>query len=86
MDWYQQVFVETGRSPSLWALIGFLVTFAIARSITRRIRAKNAKPAQPDPDKAVGSGGFSDIYIGGVHVHHQVWGILLLDEPGSLPG
>jgi hypothetical protein len=37
VDWYQQVFVETGRSAALWALVGFLVTFAITRGITRRI-------------------------------------------------
>ena len=79
MDWYQQVFVETGRSAALWALVGFLVTFAITRGITRRIRAKKNEPAD-DAD----SGGFSDIYIGGVHIHHQVWGILLVLVAGLL--
>ena len=79
MDWYQQVFVETGRSAALWALVGFLVTFAITRGITRRIRAKKNEPA----DDAAG-GGFSDIYIGGVHIHHQVWGILLVLLSGLL--
>ena len=79
MDWYQQVFVETGRSAALWALVGFLVTFAITRGITRRIRAKKNEPA----DDADG-GGFSDIYIGGVHIHHQVWGILLVLLSGLL--
>jgi hypothetical protein len=80
VDWYQKVFVDTGRAPALWALIGFLLAFAITRGITRRIRAKNAQP-QDKPDDG---GGFSDIYIGGVHVHHQVWGILLVLISGLL--
>ena len=40
MGWYQRVLVDTGRAAAVWALIGFLVTFAITRGITRRIRAK----------------------------------------------
>ena len=80
MDWYQQFFVETGRSAALWALVGFLVTFTITRGITRRIRAKKSAPA----DEPAAGGGFSDIYIGGVHVHHQVWGILLVLLSGLL--
>ena len=35
-------------------------------------------------DKSDGGGGFSDIYIAGVHVHHQVWGILLVLLSGLL--
>jgi hypothetical protein len=63
-------------------LIGFLVTFAVTRGITRRIRAK-AAAAQTRPP-GPGRGGLSDIYIGGVHVHHQVWGILLVLATGLL--
>jgi hypothetical protein len=72
VDWLQQTFVSSERSAALWALTGFVVTFVVVRGITRRIRAKAAEPA------AEGGGGLSDIYIGGVHVHHQVWGILLV--------
>ena len=79
MDWYQDSFVATGRSAALWALLGFLITFAVTRGITRRIRAKKA-----EPPKDSGGGGFSDIYIGGVHIHHQVWGILLVLVAGLL--
>lgn len=75
--WYQQIFVDTGRSTALWALIGFVVTFLITRWITRRIRASKSAP-QPEADEKSGGIGFSDIHIGGVHVHHQVWGILLV--------
>ncbi len=86
MDWYQEIFVETGRAPALWALIGFLLAFAITRGITRRIRAKNAAALSraERQDEPGDGGGFSDIYIGGVHVHHQVWGILLVLVSGLL--
>jgi len=62
-------------------LIGFLVTFAVTRGITRRIHAKAAAgPPRPGSQR----GGLSDIYIGGVHVHHQVWGIILVLVTGLL--
>ncbi|MET0789279.1 MAG: hypothetical protein ABWY33_08555 [Cellulomonas sp.] len=76
MAWYDQTFVQTGRSPALWALVGFLVTFALVRTITRRIHARQAARAASGPVK--------DVYIGGVHVHHQVWGILLVLVSGLL--
>jgi hypothetical protein len=79
MDWYERVMLYSGRSAALWALIGFLVTFAVTRAVTRRIRTEGAQQArEPRPGK------LSDIYIGGVHVHHQVWGILLVLVVGLL--
>ena len=84
MDWYQQVLVDTGRAAAVWALIGFLVTFVITRGITRRIRAKKNPPVEKADDNSDSGGGFSDIYIAGVHVHHQVWGILLILLSGLL--
>lgn len=64
-------------------LAAFLVTFAVTRTITRRIRAKAETPPQEGatPGKR---GGFGDIYIGGAHVHHQVWGIFLVLASGVL--
>lgn len=81
MGWYQRVFVDTGRAPAVWMLIGFLVTFAVTRGITRRIHAKAAGESQRPASQR---GGLSDIYIGGVHIHHQVWGILLVLVTGLL--
>jgi hypothetical protein len=83
LSWYQSYFVDTGRSAALWLIIGFLVTFAITRGVTLKIRARNAaEAANPapvvetaEPEK---KGLINDIHIGGVHVHHQVWGILLV--------
>lgn len=77
LTWYQENLVDTGRSPAVWALLGFLVAFAVTRWVTLRIRARSARGEQPD-------GPIRDIHIGGVHVHHQVWGILLVLLTGLL--
>lgn len=47
-----------------WMLVAFLVTFVATRLITKMIRS--------------GRGPFRDTSVGGVHVHHQVYGIFLL--------
>lgn len=86
MGWYQRIFVDTGRAPAVWMLIGFLVTFAVTRGVTRRIHAKAATQSQRRGSQGPGSQrrGLSDVYIGGVHIHHQVWGIFLLLLTGLL--
>jgi len=77
VGWYQRVLEDTGRAPAVWMLVAFLVTFAVTRTVTRRIRAKATMSDQEGAEPGKG-GGLGDIYIGGVHVHHQVWGILLV--------
>ena len=52
------------------ASAAFYLTFALTRAITHAIRA--------------GVGPFHDVAAGGVHVHHLVWGILLLLGVGYL--
>jgi hypothetical protein len=84
-EWYQDVFVETGRSAALWVVLGFLVTYGITRRITLKIRARSLTPPdQPIPEEEKAGGIIKDIHIGGVHVHHQVWGILLVLVTGLL--
>lgn len=78
MTWYQTYLVDTGRAAALWLLIGFVVTFAVTRWITLRIRSRSQ-----DPD-AGQDGAIKDVFIGGVHIHHQVWGILLVLIVGLL--
>src|ERR1700726_851543 len=51
------------------AAIGFFVTFAVARTLAY-INFHNIGP-------------FHDIYIGGRHIHHLVWGILILLAGGD---
>jgi hypothetical protein len=52
------------RERLFLASLGFLVTFGVVRGITHLIRA--------------GVGPFHNVTSGGLHIHHLVWGILLL--------
>ena len=63
-DWWYRNIVEPGKQPLLFALLAFVLTFAITRCVTRMIRA--------------GKGPFHDISAGGRHVHHVVPGVLLM--------
>ena len=77
-NWYVDHVVDTGRSAALWMLIGFIVTYAVTRTITVRIKNRKASGTAEE------SGPIKDVHIGGVHVHHQVWGILLVLVVGLL--
>lgn len=62
---YKEIFGSNEpRERMLFASVGFYVAFASVRVITHAIRA--------------GRGPFHDISAGGQHIHHLVWGILLL--------
>jgi len=61
---YQFHFQNERRERLFLASLGFLVTFAIVRGITHLIRA--------------GIGPIHNLSSGGLHIHHLVWGILLL--------
>ncbi|MFF5978546.1 hypothetical protein ACFY78_06770 [Streptomyces olindensis] len=64
MDWLERNIIEPGKLPLLLALVSFVLTFLITRTITRLIRA--------------GKGPFRNISgSGGVHVHHVVPGVVL---------
>jgi hypothetical protein len=82
VDWYRDL-VDTGRAQAAWLLLAFFITFAVTRAITRRIRAKQARQAQASSQPEDG-GGLSNVYVGGVHIHHQVWGILMVLLAGLL--
>jgi F0F1-type ATP synthase assembly protein I len=77
-NWYLDNVVDTGRSAALWLLIGFLVSYGVTRAITVRIRRRRTSGTAEE------SGPIKDVHIGGVHVHHQVWGILLVLVVGLL--
>ncbi len=68
--WYDTTIVQDGRSGAFWLLLSLLTTFLIVRGITRRIRAR-------DPGTE-GHAVLRDVTIGGVHIHHQVYGIGLV--------
>jgi hypothetical protein len=61
---YKFHFQNERRERLFLASLGFLVTFAIVRGITYLIRA--------------GIGPIHNLTSGGLHIHHLVWGILLL--------
>jgi len=57
-------FQNERRERLFLASLGFLLTFGIVRGITYLIRA--------------GVGPFHNVTSGGLHIHHLVWGILIL--------
>ena len=57
-------FRDERRERLFLASLAFVVTFAIVRGITHAIRA--------------GVGPFHNVSSGGLHIHHLVWGIVLL--------
>jgi hypothetical protein len=65
--------VPPGRHPLMWCLIAFIVTFFITRTITRYIRA-TADQTGPrkwwQPHNISGKGG--------THIHHAVFGVILV--------
>jgi hypothetical protein len=61
---YRQHFAQPHRERQLMASIGFYLAFAVVRILTHSIRA--------------GRGPFHNVELGGRHIHHLVWGILLL--------
>ncbi|MDG4863622.1 hypothetical protein P8605_36320 [Streptomyces sp. T-3] len=62
-DWWYRNIVEPGKLPLLLALLAFVTSFLVTRTITRLIRA--------------GRGPFRNITPGGMHIHHVVPGIVL---------
>jgi hypothetical protein len=61
---YRFHFQDERRERLFLASLGFLVTFGIVRGVTAMIRA--------------GVGPLHNVSAGGLHIHHLVWGILLL--------
>jgi hypothetical protein len=55
----------------LWMFLAILVTFLVTRTVTRLIRSGKG-----------GGAGLGDVRIGGTHLHHQVFGILIIIATG----
>ena len=56
--------------PTFFMLVAFVVTFLVTRYVTQMIRS--------------GRGPFRDNTVGGMHIHHEVYGIFLLLSAGAL--
>ena len=65
---YRLHFRDERRERLFLASLGFLVTFATVRAITYLIRS--------------GVGPFHNVTAGALHIHHLVWGVLLLIAVG----
>src|SRR3984957_12582406 len=55
----------------MWMFLGILVTFLITRMVTRLIRSGSG-----------GGAGLGNVTIAGNHIHHQVFGILIIIGTG----
>ncbi len=55
----------------MWMFLGILVTFLITRMVTRLIRSGSG-----------GGAGLGNVSLGGNHIHHQVFGILIIIGTG----
>lgn len=64
-SWYQDGIVDTGREPHFLFFVFFLLTFGFIRTSTHMIKAQV-------------SWWPGNVSMGGTHIHHLVWGILLL--------
>jgi len=69
-DLYAHHFEDTRHERMFLASVGFFVAFLVVRVITHLIHA--------------GRGPFHDVVTKGGHIHHLVWGILLLLGVGYL--
>jgi hypothetical protein len=68
---YQHGIVDTGREPHFLFFVAFLLTFAFIRTSAHMIRAQ----VKWWP---------GNVSVGGTHIHHLVWGILLILVSGYI--
>jgi hypothetical protein len=62
---------DLSLGPMMWLFLGILVTFLVVRVVTRLIRSGSG-----------GGVGLGNVRIAGNHVHHQVFGILIIIGTG----
>ena len=62
---------EPSLHPMTWMFVAILVTFLITRMVTRLIRSGSG-----------GGAGLGNVSLGGNHIHHQVFGILIIIGTG----
>jgi hypothetical protein len=70
-EMYHHSIVESGKQPQLLLLTSFLLTFLCVRILAYGVRTGRLAVAR-------------DVVVGGVHIHHFVWGISLLLVSGYL--
>lgn len=76
LDWLRHDIIDSGKLPLLCCLLAFLVTFLLTRTVVRYIRSQAGtvtpvKWWQP-----------RNVRIGAKHIHHVVFGVLLVMVSG----
>jgi hypothetical protein len=71
------------ETPVAWMFAAILLTFVIARLVTRYIRHRSNRPRPGAGQNGRGSL-IGDISLGGIHIHHQVFGILIMVFAGLI--
>ncbi|BBZ40087.1 hypothetical protein [Mycobacterium conspicuum] len=71
-QWFAHDIHEGGRLPLLCCLVAFILTFFVTRTFVRfiRHRAKAGRPARWWHPR--------NVYVGGVHIHHVTFGVVLV--------
>ena len=70
--WFSHDIVEHGRLPLLCCLVAFILTFFVTRTFVRVIRHRKQAGRPPrwwEP---------RNVHIGGVHIHHVTFGVVLV--------
>ncbi|BAX93211.1 hypothetical protein [Mycobacterium shigaense] len=70
--WFSHDIVDHGRLPLLCCLVAFILTFFVTRTFVRLIRHRKRTGRSPrwwEP---------RNIHIGGVHIHHVTFGVVLV--------
>ncbi|HEX6501051.1 MAG TPA: hypothetical protein VF054_18775 [Micromonosporaceae bacterium] len=67
--WFSREIIDTGRLPMFCCFLAMILAFGVARSVTRMIRAGTRR-------------GPHDVSVGGIHVHHVIFGVILLIGAG----
>jgi hypothetical protein len=62
---------ESALRPMMWMFLAILATFLVTRTVTRLIRSGSG-----------GGAGLGNVRIAGTHIHHQVFGILIIIGTG----
>jgi len=72
LQWLQHDIIERGRLPLLCCLVAFILTFAVTRSFVRYIRHRASAGLPPKWWQP------RNVYIGSVHIHHVVVGVVMV--------
>ena len=70
--WFTHDIVDRGRLPLLCCLVAFILTFFVTRSFVRFIRHR------AEVDRAARWWHPRNVHLGGVHIHHVTFGVVLV--------